>query len=133
MLPLFYLASLLIMQHSRPTLDFKSFIPLLPILYLLSLLPHHRFLLLAILLHLLLLLSPNYLKVLEWNAGCLRARSTELLHFFSSHSVDFFYIQESNLYSSFSFQISGFSALRSDHTLSRSGILSRDVMHADSI
>ena len=43
--------------------------------------------------------SPPYdsLRVIQWNAGGLRARSTELLHFLSSHPVDFICIQESNL------------------------------------
>ena len=31
---------------------------------------------------------PDSLRVLQWNAGGLRARSTELLHFLSSHPVD---------------------------------------------
>ena len=35
------------------------------------------------------------LRVLQWNAGDLRARSTELLHFLSSHPVDLICIQES--------------------------------------
>ena len=48
----------LLMQHFRPTLVFKPFIPLPPILYLLPLLPHHRLLLLAVSLHLLLPLPP---------------------------------------------------------------------------
>ena len=48
---------------------------------------------------------PDYLKVLQWNAGGLRARSTKLLHFLSFHPVDLICIQESNLYSSSSFQI----------------------------
>ena len=43
---------------------------------------------------------PDSLRVLQWNAGGLRARSTELLHFLSSHSVDLICIQESNLNSS---------------------------------
>ena len=68
--------------------------------------------------------------VLQWNAGGLRARSTELLHFLSSHSVDLICIQESNLNSSSSFRIPGFSVLRSDRTHSRSGILSSDATHA---
>ena len=71
---------------------------------------------------------PDSLRVLQWNAGSLQARSTELLHFLSSHPVDLICIQKSNLYSSF--RISGFSALRSDHTHSRSGILSPDATHA---
>ena len=41
-----------------PTLAFKPFIPLRPILYLLPLLPHHRLFLLAVCLHLQLPLSP---------------------------------------------------------------------------
>ena len=69
---------------------------------------------------------PDSLRVLQWNAGGLRARSTELLHFLSSHPVDLICIQESNLNSSSSFRIPGFSALHSDRTHSRSGILSRD-------
>ena len=73
---------------------------------------------------------PDSLRALQWNAGGLRARSTELLHFFSTHSVDLICIQESNLNSSSSFRISGFSALHSDRIHSRSGILSPDAMHA---
>ena len=108
--PLFYLALLLLMQHSRSTLGFKPLIPLLPILSLLPLAPgcpsvpptsspprgSHR--------------------VLQWNAGGLRARSTEVLHFLSSHPVNLVCIQESNLNSSSSFRIPGFSTLRSDRT-----------------
>ena len=61
------------------------------------------------------------------------ARSTKLLHFISSHSVDLIYIQDSNLNLSSSFQIPGFSALRSDRTHSRSGIFSTDVPDASGI
>ena len=50
------------------------------------------------------------------DAGGLRARSTKLLHFISSHPIDLIYIQESNLDSSSSFRIPGFSALRSHGT-----------------
>ena len=73
---------------------------------------------------------PDSLRVLQWNAGGLRARSTELLHFLSSHPVNLICIQESNLNSSSSFQIPGFSVLRSDCTHSWSGILSSDALHA---
>ena len=73
---------------------------------------------------------PNSLRVLQWNTGGLRARSTELLHFLSSHPVGLVGIQESNLNSSSSFRIPGFSALRSDRAHSRSGILSSDTTHA---
>ena len=114
------------MLHSRPTLVSK------PSAHYISppFAPHHRPLLLAILLHLLPSLPPDSLRVLQWNAGGLRARSTELLHFLSSHPVDLICIQISNLNSSSSFRISGFSALRSDRTHSRSGILSSDTTHA---
>ena len=74
--------------------------------------------------------TPDSLRVLQWNAGGLQARSTELLHFLSSHPVDLICIQESNLNSSSSFRIPGFSVLRSDRTHSRSGILSSDTTHA---
>ena len=73
---------------------------------------------------------PDSLRVLQWNAGGLRARSTELLHFLSSHPVDLIFIHESILNSSSSFRIPGFSAWRSDCTHSRSGILSPDATHA---
>ena len=121
----------LLMQHSHPTLAFKPLILFPPILYLLSLHPHHRFMLLAVSLYLLLLLPlPNSLRVLQWNAGDLQTRSTELLHFISSDPVDLIYIQESNLNLSSSFRITGFSALRSDGTHSRSGIFPTDVTDA---
>ena len=74
--------------------------------------------------------SPDSLRVLQWNAGGLRARSTKLLHFLLSHPVDLICIQESNLNSSSSFRIPGFPALHFDRTHSRSGILSSDTMHA---
>ena len=127
MLPLLnlaHVASLLLIQHSLPTLAFKPLILFLPTLYLLPLHPHHRLMLLAVSLYLLLPLPlPNSFRVLQWNAGGLRARSTEQLDFISSHAVDLIYIQESNLNSSFSSRIPGFSALRSHGTHSRSGIL----------
>ena len=74
--------------------------------------------------------SPDSLRVLQWNAGGHQARSTKLLHFLPSHPVDLICIQESNLNSSSSFRIPGFSALRSDRTYSRSDILSLDNTHA---
>ena len=121
----------LLMQHSRLILAFKSLIPLPPTSYLLQctcttascswLFLTHPF---------LLPLPPDFLRVLQWNGGGLQARSTELLHFFSSHPVDFICIQESNLNSTSSFQIPGLSALRSDRTHSRSGILSPVATHA---
>ena len=87
--------------------------------------------LLAVSFYLLLSLSlPNFLRVLQWNAGGLRARSTKLIHFISSHPVDLIYIQESKLNLSSSFRIPGFSALQSHGTHSRSGIFSTDVADA---
>ena len=87
--------------------------------------------LLAISLYLLLSLPlPNSLKVFQWNAGGLQARSTKLLHFISSHPVDLIYIQESKLNLSSSFRIPGFSALQSHGTHFRSRIFSTDVADA---
>ena len=80
---------------------------------------------------LLLPLPPDPLRVLQWNAGGLRDRSAELLHFVSSHSGDLICNKESNLNPSSSFWIPGFSALRSDRTHSRSSILSPDDQHAN--
>ena len=57
------------------------------------------------------------------------ARSTELLHCISLHLVNLICIQESNLDSS-SFRIPGYSAMRSNRTHSRPGILSPDDPHA---
>ena len=122
---------LLIMQHSHPTLAFKLLILFPPTLYLIPLHPHHRLMLLAVSLYFMLFLPLlDSLRVLQWNAGGLRGRSIELLHFISSHPVDVICIQESNLNLSSSFRISGFSALRSDRTHSRSGIFSTDVTDA---
>ena len=119
------------MQHSHPTLAFKPLILFPSTLYFLPLHPNHRLMFLAISLYFLLPLPlPNSLKVLQWNAGGLRARSTRLLHFISSHPVDLICIQESNLNLSSSFRIPGFSALQSDGTHSRSGIFSTDVTDA---
>ena len=73
---------------------------------------------------------PDSLRVLQLNAGGLQARSTKILHFLLSHPVDLICIQESNLNFSSSFRISGLSALRSDCSHSRSGILSSDTTHA---
>ena len=58
------------MQHSHPTLAFKSVILFPPTLYLLPLHSHHCLMLLAVSLYLLLLLSlPDSLRALQWNAG----------------------------------------------------------------
>ena len=119
------------MQHSHPTLAFKPLILFLPTLYLLSLHPHHCLMLLAVSLYiLLLLLLPNSLRVVRYNAGGFQARSTELLHFILSHPINLICIQKSNLNLYSSFRIPGFSALRSNGTHYRSGIFSIDVTGA---
>ena len=121
------------MQHSHPILTFKLLILFPLTLNLLPLHPHHRLMLLAVSLYLLLSLSlPYSLRVLQWNAGGLRARRTKLIHFISSHPVHliYMYIQESNLNLSSSFRLPGFSALQSHGTHSRSGIFSTDVADA---
>ena len=119
------------MQHSHSTLAFKPLILIPPTLYLFLLHPHHRLMLPGVSLNLLFpLFFPNSLSVFQWNAGDIQARSTKLLHFISSHSVDPICIQESNLNLSSSFWIPGFSALQSDGAHSRSGIFSIDVTDA---
>ena len=124
------LASPLLILHSRPILISKPPIPHLPILYFLPLPPTSVPCSWLFFYASCLLSSPDSLRVLQWNAEGLRARSTELLHSLSSHPVYLICIQESNLNSSSSFQIPGFSALRSDYTRCRSGILSFDGTHA---
>ena len=120
----------LLILHSRPILVSKPLIPHLPNLYL-PLLPHHRPLFLAVFPRLLpplhLTLSGFFNRMLE----VFKPRSIKLLYFLLSHPVNLISIHESNLNSSFSFPIPGFSALRSDHIHSRSGILPRDAMHAN--
>ena len=109
----------LLIQHSRPTLAFKPLFLFLPTSYLLPMHPHHRLVLLAFSLYLLLLfLLPHFLRIWQWNAGGFRIRSTELPHFILSHPVDLICIQKSNLDLFFFFRIPGFSALRSNGTYS---------------
>ena len=122
---------LLLMQHMHPTLAFKPRILFPPTLYLLPLHSHHRLMLLAVSLYLLLLLPlPDFLRVLQRNVGDLRARSTKLLYYILSHPVGLICIQESNLNLSSSFRIPGFSAQQSDCSHSWSGIFSTDVTDA---
>ena len=64
------------MQHSHPILAFKPLIPLLPTLYLLPLHPYHRLMLLAVFLHLLLPLPPDYSSGFsQWNARVFMPRA----------------------------------------------------------
>ena len=113
------------MQRSRPTLVFKPLIPLPPTFPS----AHSPPPLAPGCLSTLPLLS-DFLRVLQRNAGGLRARSTKLLHFISSYPVDLICIHESNLNSSSSFRILRFSAPRSDRTHSRPCFLSPDATHA---
>ena len=118
-----------LMLHSRPTLVSKPLIPICPF-YILPLCPLTSIPCSWLSFCASCFLSPRLSQILQWNAGGLRARSTKLLHFLSSHPVDLICIQESNLNSSSSFRIPGFSALRSDRTHSRSGIVSPDATYA---
>ena len=116
--PLFNLAHLaipLLMQHSRPTLAFKHFTLLPPTFHFLTLHPPHPLMFLAVFLYFLFPLPPDWFRVFQWNVGELRARSTKLLHFMSSHLVDLIFIQLTSLNSSSCFQIPEFSAVQSDH------------------
>ena len=125
--PLYNLA-LLLMLHSRPTLVFKPLIPLLPILYLLPSCPLPTTPCSWLSFYASASSSPPLTPSGFFN-GMLEvwiARSQEHWigsHFLSFHPVDLISIQESNLNSSSSFRIPGFSALHSDCTHSRSGIL----------
>ena len=125
---------LLLLQHSHPTLTFKPLILFPHTLYLLPMPPHHRLMLLAVSLYLLLLLRlSDSLKALQWNAGVSESGVLNcLLHFISSHPVDLICIQEYNLNLSSSFGIPGSSALRSDRTHSRFDNFSTDVTGASS-
>ena len=117
-----------LMLHFCPTLVFKPLIHHLLILYLLPLPPLHRPLLLAVLLRLLPLLLPlDSLRVLQWNVGGLGAGSTELLFrpILSTSSAS-----RHPILTHFPVRIPEFSALRSDRTHSRSGILSHDATRA---
>ena len=119
------------MQHLHPTLIFKPLILFPPTLCLFPLHPHHRLMLLTVFLYLLLSLPlPNFLRVFQRNAGGLQPPALNYYTFFLSHAVYLIYTQESNLNLSSSFQIPGFSALRSHGTHPRSGIFSTDVTHA---
>ena len=88
------------MQRYHPTLLFKLDNFLRPSLYLLPLHPPHPVMFLAVFLSFLLPLSPDSLRIFQWNVGGLQAKSTELLHFVLSHPLDLICIQESNLNSS---------------------------------
>ena len=115
------------MLHSRPTLIFKPLIFNLPILYLLSLPPHHRPLPLAAFLRLHPFLPPDSLRALQWNA---KGLEPEALNYFTSFRRIPLTLSVSRNPPLTLLPLSGFSALRSDRTHSQSGILSRDATHA---
>ena len=79
--PLYNLALRLLMLHSLPILVFKLLIPRRPILYLLPLSPHHRPLLLAVLLRLL----PSFLPLTpsEFFNGMLEIFEQGALNYFT--------------------------------------------------
>ena len=116
------------MQRSSPT-PFTNILPSFRSLCISSFCTFPPSYVLAVILYLLLPLpSPDSLRVLQWNAGGLRARSNALLHFISLYLVELICIQEFNLDSSF--RILEYSALQSDCTRSRSGMFSPDDLHA---
>ena len=118
------------MLPSRPTLIFKLLTPHLPTLYILPLPSHHRLLLLAVFLQ---LRSFSHLTLSGFCNGMLEVFKPGAMNYFT-----FFCPILSTLSTSRNpilthlpfFQIPGFSALRSDRTHFRSGILSRDATHA---
>ena len=107
--------------HPRPQISY----PRLPILYLLPLLPHHRSLLLAV-----LLLS---LTFSEFFNGMLEVFEPGALNYFTFFRVILLtlFVFRNPILTHFPlFRIPGFSALLSDRTNSWSGILSCDATHA---
>ena len=117
----------LLVLHFRPTLVPKPLIPHLPILYLL-LPPHHRPLLLAVLLRLVPPLLP--LTFSEFSNGMLEVFEPGALNYFTFSCPILSTFSASRNPILTHLPLYGFSALRSDRTHSRSGILCRDVTHA---
>ena len=71
----------------------------------------------------------NMLTVLQWNAGGLRPKLSELSHFLDTTQPDLVCIQETNLNSQSKCALKGYIPIRSDRTHSRSGILAPDDPH----
>ena len=125
--PPYNLAPPLLMLHSRHTVVSKPLIPHLPIIYRLPLPPHHRPLLLAVLLR---LLPPLPLTLSEF--------FNEMREVFEPGALNYFTFFRPSLSTSSASRnlvlthlaLSGFSALHSDRTHSQSGILSPDATHA---
>ena len=118
----------LLMLHSHPTLVSKPLIPHPPILYLLPLPPHLCPLLLAALLRLLPPLLP--LTLSGFFNGMLEVFEPGVLNYFTFFRPILSTLSASRNPILTPLPLSGFSALRSDHTHSRSGILSPDATNA---
>ena len=114
------------MQHFRPTLVFKPHIPLPSILYLL---PHHRLLLLAVSLHLLLPLhSLTFSRLFNGMLAVSESRVLNCHTFFCLIPLTLSVFRNLTITH---LPLSGsLDSLRSDRTHSRSFILSRDATHA---
>ena len=119
------------MQHFSPTHIFKALIPLMPTLYLLSLHPPHRLMLLAVFLYLLLplpFLTPSGL----FN-GMIEISEPGALNFYTFFrliQLTLIVFRNLTLTHFFSFWIPGFPAQQPDCLHSWSGILSPNTMHA---
>ena len=68
--------------------------------------------------------SLNELKVLQWNANGVRARSLELTHFLSLNPFDVVVIQESKLQPSIRFRVPGYKCYRRDRSTAHSELSS---------
>ena len=121
----------LLTQRSRPTLAFKPPTLLPPTSYLLPLYSPYPLMFMAVFLYLLFPLHPPTRSGFFNGMPEVFEQETLNYHtFISSHIVDLISIQEFNLNSYSTFWIPGFSALRSDRTHSRCGILSLNDPHA---
>ena len=115
------------MLHSRSTLVSKPLIIHLPILYLLPLPPHHHSLLLAVLLR---FLPPFPLTLSGFFNGMLEVFEPKALNYFTFSRPILSTLSASRNPILTHLPLSGFSALYSDRTHYRSGILSSNDTHA---
>ena len=115
------------MLHSRSTLVSKPLIIHLPILYLLPLPPHHHCLLLAVLLRFLPPLPPTLSGFFN---GILEVFEPKALNYFTFSRPILSTLSASRNPILTHLPLSGFSALYSDRTHYRSGILSPNDTHA---
>ena len=117
------------MLHSRPILVFKSFIRGRPILYLLALPPHHHPLHPAVLLRLLLSFPLTPSGFFNGMQEVFKPEALNVVTFFRPILLTLS-VSRNPILTHLPF--SGFFALRSDRTYSRSGIFSPDATHASS-